>query len=72
MRVAEPFLPWLWQVVDMAGLSRAERMAFYINIYNQLIVRTPAQQLHEGRVCMRSRLACQLDRSCLHWRSRLA
>ncbi|KAK9842350.1 hypothetical protein WJX81_008014 [Elliptochloris bilobata] len=26
------------QVVDMAGLSREERMAFYINVYNQLIV----------------------------------
>lgn len=46
----------------MAGLSRAERMAFYINIYNQLIVRALAPQLHEPHVC-----ACALDfRANLH------
>ena len=53
VRVAGSALPW--QVVDMAGLSRAERMAFYINIYNQLIVRALAP-LHEARVC-----ACALN-----------
>ena len=48
--------------MDIAGLSRAERMAFYINIYNQLIVRTPAPQLHKAGVC-----ACALDmRANLH------
>ena len=35
----------------MAGLSREERMAFYINIYNQLVVRAPVLHLPGQHAC---------------------
>jgi len=50
------------QAVDMAGLSREARMALYINIYNQLIVRAAPACSRRARCRQRCRLLLCLPR----------